>query len=211
MNEKICRLWMSKVRKSDKMWLFFVLPFSRWRVWLHCFHSSQVSSAFYFSISNPWLQADIVEKICSTNNTEERDVCKKDWSGQMISLMFFPSDIKNKKKSVINVARMRKETTSNDMIWNHCILILGFGFNYFFKMFTWGRWTHFDKHILQMGWYKTTKLVGRYGRFYPFTLNGTFSHPDELAKSGHAANLAGLVGTMPRCNKALATHMVVFF
>ena len=62
-----------------------------------------------------------------------------------------------------------------------------------------------------MGWYKTTKLVGTYGIFYPFTLNGTFSHPDELAKSGHAANLAGLVGTMPRCNKALATHIVVFF
>ena len=51
----------------------------------------------------------------------------------MISRMFFPSDIKHKKKSVINVARMCKETTSNDMIWNHCILILGFGFNYFFK------------------------------------------------------------------------------
>ena len=33
----------------------------------------------------------------------------------------------------INVARMRKETTSNNLIWNHCILVLGFGFNYFLK------------------------------------------------------------------------------
>ena len=52
--------WMSKDDRVIICDYWLSSHFSRWRVWLHCFHSSQ---------------ADIVEKICSTNNTEERDAC----------------------------------------------------------------------------------------------------------------------------------------
>ena len=51
--------WMSKDDRVIVCDYWLSSHFSRWWVWLHCFHSSQ---------------ADIVEKICSTNNTEERDV-----------------------------------------------------------------------------------------------------------------------------------------
>ena len=44
---------------------------------------------------------------------------------------------------------MMKITTSNFTMW----AILGGGFKYvFFHPENWGRWTHFDNHIFQIGW-----------------------------------------------------------
>ena len=89
--------------------------------------------------------------------------------------LFFP------KKAYADLSEMLGNGKSTSMLWKTTRwLQLKYFWN--FHPDLWGRWTHFDEHIFQMGWFnhQLFGIFGTHGMFIPSTPTGpSFSWSDR--------------------------------